>query len=235
MRDDSGFYAESEMKPNKMSRSYDSWRIFRIMAEFVDGFETMTFLGPSVAIFGSTNPSPKDHFYYELASEIAEKLAKKGFGVITGGGPGIMECANKGAQKGGGKSCGLCINLPHESKPNPFIDTAYELNFRYFFVRKVMFVRYAQAFVVLPGGFGTLDELFEALTLIQTEKIKPFPVYLVGKAYWKGLLDWLKETVLAKSNIAKEDYDLIRLSDDTDEIVEGIEKHYRKTKSLENF
>lgn len=235
MRDESGLYAEEHMKPHKKMRSYDSWRIFRIMAEFVDGFETMTFLGPSVAIFGSTNPTPKNPFYYDLATQIAEKIAKKGFAVITGGGPGIMECANKGAQKSGGKSCGLCINLPRESKPNPFIDPNYELNFRYFFVRKVMFVRYAQAFVVLPGGFGTLDELFEALTLIQTEKIKPFPVYLVGKDYWKGLLDWLQNTVLAQDNIKKLDYDLIRISDDCDEIVEGIEAHYRKTKSLENF
>jgi hypothetical protein len=226
---------EALMKPHKRAHTLDSWRIFRIMAEFVDGFETMTTLGPSVAVFGSTNQNPLDPKYYDLAEKIAEKIVHKGFGIITGGGPGIMECANKGAQRAKGRSCGLCINLPHELRPNPHIDRKYELNFRYFFVRKVMFVRYAQAFVVLPGGFGTLDEFFEALTLIQTGKIKPFPVYLVGKEYWKGLLDWLKHTALAQRNIKPQDMDLIRLSDDPDEIASGIEKHYRETQSLENF
>lgn len=235
MRDLEGMYADEQMKPHKVAHTLDSWRIFRILAEFVDGFETMTFLGPSVAIFGSTNPKPISPKYYLLAEQIAQKIVKRGFGIITGGGPGIMECANKGAQKEKGKSCGLCINLPAEDKPNPYIDSQYELNFRYFFVRKVMFVRYAQAFVVLPGGFGTLDEMFEALTLIQTGKIKYFPIYLVGKDYWKGLLDWMKNTVLANGNIKQEHLDLIRLSDDPDEIADGIEKHYRKTKSLENF
>lgn len=228
-------YAEEYMAPHKRTHTLDSWRIFRIMAEFVDGFETMTFLGPSVAVFGSTNKNPKDTKYYDLTEVIAEKIVQKGFGIITGGGPGIMERANKGAQKAGGKSCGLCINLPLEERPNPYIDGSFSLNFRYFFVRKVMFVRYAQAFVVLPGGFGTLDELTEALTLIQTKKIKYFPVYLVGKDYWKGLLDWLKNTVLANHNIAQKDFDLIRLSDDPDEIADGIEKHYRQTRSFENF
>lgn len=223
------------IKPHKKMHSLDSWRMFRIISEFVDGFETMTFLGPSVAVFGSTNQNPLDRKYYDLTEKISEKIVQRGFGIITGGGPGIMECANKGAQKGGGKSCGLCINLTTEDKPNTFIDSRFELNFRYFFVRKVMFVRYAQAFVVLPGGFGTLDELFEALTLIQTKKIKYFPVYLVGKDYWKGLLDWMKDTVLANNNIKQEHLDLIRLSDDPDEIADGIEKHYRQTKSIENF
>jgi hypothetical protein len=230
-----GSYADEAMSPHKRAHSLDSWRLFRIMAEFVDGFETMTHLGPSAAIFGSTNAAPKDLKYYHLAEKIAEKLVAKGFGIITGGGPGIMESANKGAQKAGGRSCGLCIHLPYEAKPNPYIDEKYELNFRYFFVRKVMFVRYAQAFVVLPGGFGTLDELFEALTLIQTGKIKFFPVYLVGSEYWKGLLDWLKNTALAQGNIKPKDFDLIRISDDPDEIASGIEKHYRMSKSLENF
>jgi uncharacterized protein (TIGR00730 family) len=229
-----GHYADEAMKPHKVAHTLDSWRIFRIMAEFVDGFETMTTLGPSVAIFGSTNAKPLDRKYYDLTEKISEKIVHKGFGIITGGGPGIMECANRGAQKAKGRSCGLCINLFKEP-PNPFIDKHFELNFRYFFVRKVMFVRYAQAFVVLPGGFGTLDELFEALTLIQTKKIKPFPVYMVGKDYWKGLLDWIKGTVLACGNIKPADFDLIRLSDDPDEIADGIEKHYRQTKSLENF
>ncbi len=223
------------LKPNKIAHTFDAWRIFRIMAEFVDGFETMTSLGPSVALFGSTNPTPKDTHYYDMTVEIAKKITERGFGIITGGGPGIMECANRGAREAGGKSCGLCINLPNEAKPNPFIDDRYHLSFRYFFVRKVMFIRYAKAFVVMPGGFGTLDELFEALTLIQTGKIKFFPVYLVGKAYWAGLLDWIKNTLLAANNIKEEDFALIRISDDPDEIVDGIEKHYRQTQSLENF
>lgn len=228
-------YPDGFLTPHKQAHTVDAWRVFRIMAEFVDGFETMTFLGPSVAIFGSTNQNPKEPKYYELAEKIAEKIVAKGFGIITGGGPGIMEMANKGAQKAKGRSCGLCIKLPSEPRPNPYIDPKYELNFRYFFVRKVMFVRYAQAFVVLPGGYGTLDELFEALTLIQTGKIKYFPVYLVGKDYWKGMIDWIKNTVLANGNIKPADFDLIRLTDDPDEIADGIEKHYRKTKSLENF
>jgi uncharacterized protein (TIGR00730 family) len=222
-------------KPHKVAHSFDSWRLFRILSEFVDGFETMTFLGPSVAVFGSTNQNPVDRKYYDLTEKIAEKIVKKGFGIITGGGPGIMECANKGAQKGEGKSCGLCIHIASEDKPNPYIDDPFLLNFRYFFIRKVMFVRYAQAFVVMPGGFGTLDELFEALTLIQTRKIKPFPVYLVGKEYWQGLLDWIKNTVLARGNIRKEDLDLIHVVDDPDEIANDIEAHYKKSKDLENF
>lgn len=228
-------FTGEQMKPHKRVHTLDSWRIFRIMAEFVDGFETMTFLGPSVAVFGSTNPKPMIPQYYDLAVEISKKIVRKGFGIITGGGPGIMECANKGAQDAGGRSCGLCINLPNEAKPNPNIDSKYQLNFRYFFVRKVMFIRYAQAFVVMPGGFGTLDELFEALTLIQTGKIKFFPVYLVGKDYWSGLLDWIRNTMLANNNITQKDFDLIRVTDDPDEIADGIEKYYRKTKSLENF
>lgn len=230
-----GHFGEDPHKQEHMAHSFDSWRIFRIMSEFVDGFEHMYNLGPSVAVFGSTNQNPKEPKYYELTEQIAEKIVQKGFGSITGGGPGIMERANKGAQKGGGKSCGLCINLPNETKPNPFIDEQFELSFRYFFVRKVMFVRYAQAFVVMPGGFGTLDELFEALTLIQTAKIKYFPVYLVGKDYWRGMLDWLENTVLAHGNIKVKDYDLIHVTDDPDEIANGIEKHFRQTKSLENF
>ncbi|HSX13024.1 MAG TPA: TIGR00730 family Rossman fold protein [Chlamydiales bacterium] len=220
---------------HKQAHSLDSWRMFRIVSEFVDGFERLTFLGPSVAIFGSTNHQPVDRKYYDLAETIAEKIVKKGFGIMTGGGPGIMECANKGAQKAGGKSCGLCIDLPTESRSNPYVDRRYELNFRYFFVRKVMLVRYAKAFVVLPGGFGTLDELFEAITLIQTKKIKPFPVYLVGKEYWKGLLDWIKNTILFHKNIKPEDLDLLILTDDPDEIANGIAKSARDSKPIENF
>ncbi len=236
MRDEYNLnFSNEQTKQHKHARTLDSWRIFRIMSEFVDGFETMTYLGPSVAVFGSTNQNPISPKYYDLTVEISKKIVQKGFGIITGGGPGIMECANKGAQEANGKSCGLCINLPSEAKPNPYIDSHYQLNFRYFFVRKVMFIRYAQAFVVMPGGFGTLDELFEALTLIQTEKIKFFPVYLVGKDYWSGLLDWMRKTVLANSNIKQEDFDLIHVTDDPDEIANGIEKYYRKSKSLENF
>jgi len=228
-------YPQEFLKPHKHAHTIDAWRVFRIMAEFVDGFETMTSLGPSVAVFGSAVSNPKDPKYYDLTQKIVEKIVKKGFGIITGGGPGIMEEANKAAQEFGGRSSGLCIKLPSEPKPNPFIDPKYELNFRYFFIRKVMFIRYAQAFVVMPGGYGTLDELFEALTLIQTEKIKSFPVYLVGKEYWKGMLDWIKDTVLAQDNIKKKDFDLIFLTDDPDEIADGIEAHYRKSKSIENF
>jgi uncharacterized protein (TIGR00730 family) len=224
-----------EFKSQKKAQMFDSWRIFRIMSELVDGFETMTSLGPSVAIFGATNPNPITPRYHDLTVEIAKKIVQRGFGIITGGGPGIMEAANKGAQEAGGKSCGLCIKLPSEPKPNRYIDPAFELNFRYFFVRKVMFVRYAQAFVVLPGGYGTLDELSEALTLIQTRKIKPFPVYLVGTDYWNDLLHWLRNTVLAHRNITEDDLRLIRLTDNPDEIAEGIEQQYRKTKSIENF
>lgn len=230
-----GEFDPNLIKPHKQALVLDSWRLFRIMSEFVDGFETMTYLGPSVAIFGSTNSHPIDQKYYDLTETIAEKIVQKGFGVITGGGPGIMERANKGAQKGNGKSCGLCIKMTAREKSNAYIDDQFHLDFRYFFVRKVMFVRYAKAFVVMPGGYGTLDELFEAITLLQTKKIKPFPIYLVGKDYWEGLLDWLKSTVLKCGNIKQEDYDLIRLTDDPDEIANGILEHYKKTKDLENF
>jgi uncharacterized protein (TIGR00730 family) len=235
MMHEEGSYAHDHQKPHKTAHTQDAWRMFRILSEFVEGFEKMIHLGPSVAIFGSTNTMPKDRKYHELTEQIAAKLVKKGFGIITGGGPGIMESANKGAHDAGGKSCGLCIHLPNEEGANPYVDSKYELNFRYFFVRKVMFVRYAQAFVVMPGGFGTLDEFFEALTLIQTRKIAYFPVYLVGKEYWKGLIDWLKNTPLALGNIKQKDFDLIHLVDDPDEIADGIEKHYHLTKSLENF
>jgi uncharacterized protein (TIGR00730 family) len=226
---------DEQLRPHKQIHTLDSWRVFRILAEFVDGFETMTLLGPSVAIFGSSTRTPHDPHYCELAKTIAKKIAEKGFGIITGGGPGIMEAANKGAQEAKGKSCGLCINLPPEEEPNPFIDAKYTLSFRYFFVRKVMFVRYAQAFVALPGGYGTLDELFEALTLIQTKKIKPFPIYIVGKEYWEGLIGWLENKVLKEKNISENDFKLFTVTDDPDEIADGIDQHYQRTKSLENF
>lgn len=221
-------------EPGHLAHDWDAWRVFRITAEFVEGFETMISLGPSVAIFGSSVTKGNDR-YYNMAAVLSAKLCKKGFAIITGGGPGIMEAANEGAKAAGGKSCGLCIDIPTEEAPNPFIDRHYLLRFRYFFVRKVMFVRYAQSFVVFPGGFGTLDELFESLTLIKTKKISSFPVYLVGKAYWSGLVEWLQDTPLNQHCIKAEDLKLFTLTDDLDEIADGIEDHYKKSRSLENF
>lgn len=205
----------------------DAWRVFRILSELVDGFETMTDIGPSVSIFGSARLKP-EHPYYILATEVSKKIAKKGFAIITGGGPGIMEAANRGAFEVQGKSCGINIDLPFEPESNPYINRKYNLNFRYFFVRKVMFVRYAQAFVFLPGGYGTLDELFEALTLIQTKRIRKFPIFLMGKDYWKGLIDWVQGTLLAAQNIAREDLSLYTLTDNPDEVADTIEKHYKE-------
>lgn len=203
--------------------SFDAWRVLRIVSEFVNGFETMTDIGPSVSIFGSSQTKP-GHPYYELATKVAEKIAEKGFAILTGGGPGIMEAANIGAQRAKGKSCGLVINLPSEVE-NQHIDPAYRLFFNYFFVRKVMFVRYAVAFIVLPGGYGTLDELFEAVTLIQTQKIRPFPIFLMGKEYWKGLVDWLRDVVVEKEkNLSAEHFAYITVTDDLDEVVNTIEK-----------
>jgi len=199
----------------------DSWRMFRIMAEFVDGFETLSKCHPAVTIFGSTRVKPGDEFY-QKAERIGRLLAEKGFSVITGGGPGVMEAANKGASAAGGKSIGLNIELPLEQKPNPY--TNITLSFRYFFVRKVMFVKYAVAYIILPGGFGTLDELSEAITLIQTHKIKPFPVILVGSPYWKGLMDWIKEVVLKEEKITPADLEIIQLIDEPEEIVKAIKK-----------
>lgn len=212
----------------------DSWRVFRIISEFVDGFETMTQLGPSVSIFGSARLKP-DTEYYNLAVEVARHIAEKDFAIITGGGPGIMEAANKGAQSVQGKSCGLGINLPMEDELNRFIDPKYKLQFRYFFVRKVMFIRYAQGYVFLPGGFGTLDELFEALTLIQTQKIHPFPIYLMGKDYWEDMMGWVEGTLLKHSCISKSDLDLIVITDNPEEVANGIERHYRRDHAKKNF
>lgn len=212
----------------------DSWRVFRIISEFVDGFETMTQLGPSVSIFGSARLQP-DTQYYNLAVEVARHIAEKDFAIITGGGPGIMEAANKGAQSVQGKSCGLGINLPMEDELNKFIDPKYKLQFRYFFVRKVMFIRYAQGYVFLPGGFGTLDELFEALTLIQTQKIHPFPIYLMGKDYWVDMMGWIQGTLLKHGCISKSDLDLIVITDNPEEVANGIERHYRRDHAKKNF
>lgn len=217
-----------------LPQNVEAWRVFRILSEFVEGFEKLTNLGPSVTIFGSTQ-TKRTNRYYKQAELLAKKLVKKGFAVTTGGGPGIMEAANKGAREAGGLSCGVCIDLPLEEKPNRYIDEKYLLKFRYFFVRKVMFVRYAAAFVAFPGGFGTLNELFECLTLIQTKKTKPFPVYLVGKDYWDPLVHWMQETMLCKGCIDQHGFNLVTVSDDLDKIAEEIQSHYKKVKSLANF
>ena len=199
----------------------DSWRLFRIMAEFVEGFEALSQCHPAVSIFGSTRIRPGDEIY-QKAEQIGRLLAENGFSVITGGGPGTMEAANKGASAAGGKSIGLNIELPLEQKPNPYANIT--LSFRYFFVRKVMFVKYAMAYIILPGGFGTMDELLEAVTLIQTQKIKPFPVILVGSKYWKGLLDWIREVVLKTGKISSTDLDILRLIDEPEDIIKTIKK-----------
>lgn len=199
----------------------DSWRLFHIMAEFVEGFEYLAECQPAVSFFGSTRVKPEDEVY-QKAEKIAQMLVKNGFSVITGGGPGVMEAANKGAAEAGGKSVGLNIELPLEQKPNPYANIT--LRFRYFFVRKVMFVKYAVAYVILPGGFGTMDELFEAITLIQTHKIKPFPVILVGSEYWKGLGDWLRKVVLQRGLISPSDFEIFQMIDDPEEIVRTIKK-----------
>lgn len=206
-------------------KSHDSWELFKIMAEFVQGFEKMARIGPCVSIFGSARTEPSSP-YYKLAENIAFELSRQGFGVITGGGQGIMEAANRGARRAQGRSVGLNIFLPFEQAPNPYIDRDKLITFDYFFVRKVVFIKYSQGFVVLPGGFGTLDELFEALTLIQTHKIGKFPIVLAGSSYWQGLLDWLKNVVLGEQkNINPEDLSLFSVSDDPKEIA-GIYKDF---------
>ena len=202
-------------------KTNDSWAIFKIMGEFVNGFEKMSQIGPCVSIFGSARTKPEDK-YYKLAENVAKRIVEAGYGVITGGGPGIMEAANKGAAEAGGHSIELNINLPFEQEPNIF--TNMPLSFKYFFVRKVMFIKYAQAFICMPGGFGTLDEAFEALTLIQTRRIKPFPVILVGTDYWSGLLDWIKEKMLAADRVDDDDMMIINVMDDPKEIVSYLKK-----------
>ncbi len=216
-------------------KSTDSWMIFKVMAEFVEGFEKLARIGPCVSIFGSARTHP-NNTYYKLAEETAFRLTKSGFGVISGGGPGIMEAANKGANRGGGHSVGLNIELPFEQKGNKFIDPDKMLQFDYFFVRKVMFMKYSQGFIVLPGGFGTLDELFEALTLVQTKKVARFPVVLVGKKFWGGLLKWIEEVMLEEEkNIKPEDLSLFRLVDTPEEAVEHINNFYAKHRLKPNF
>ncbi len=216
-------------------KTNDSWAIFKIMSEFVDGYEKLSRIGPCVSIFGSARTKPGDK-YYELAENIAFKLTQNGYGVITGGGPGIMEAGNKGAKRGGGVSVGLNIELPFEQNDNPYIDKDKNLEFDYFFVRKVMFVKYAQGFVAMPGGFGTLDELFEAITLIQTNKIGKFPIVLVGREFWSGMLEWIQITLLEKyKNASPKDIDLFSIVDTDDEVVEIINDFYNKHHLSPNF
>jgi uncharacterized protein (TIGR00730 family) len=201
---------------------HDSWRLFKILAEFVDGFECLADLYPAVTIFGSARVKPGEEVY-EKTVAIARKLAESGYQVITGGGPGIMEAGNKGAREGGAKSVGLNIMLPLEQQPNPYSNV--RLDFQYFFVRKVMFVKYAQAYIGMPGGFGTLDEIFEALTLIQTKRIKPFPVILVGRDYWSGIADWIRNTLLTNHYISPQDFNIFTILDDPDEVVDTIKRY----------
>ncbi len=204
----------------------NSWTMFKVIAEMVDGFETLNRVGPSISIFGSARKKPGD-YYYEKTVEIAQRLVEEGFGVITGGGPGIMEAANKGAYLANGVSIGLNIDLPFEQKHNPYIDTDKNLDFRYFFVRKMMFVKYAQGFVVMPGGFGTLDELFEVLTLVQTKKITKLPIVLFGSEFWSGMKQWIKDAMLDKEHtISPGDLNLIPITDEVDEVVDIIAKFY---------
>lgn len=225
-------FAEKDWNDIKAS---DSWQIFKIMSEFVEGFDKMSKIGPCVSIFGSARTKP-DNKYYLLAEEIAFKLTQEGYGVITGGGPGIMEAANKGAKRGKGKSVGLNIELPFEQKPNDFIDRDKSIDFHYFFVRKTIFLKYSQGFIGMPGGFGTIDELFESLTLVQTHKIASFPVVLVGKDYWEGLIKWMKESMLEKEhNIHPEDLDLFTIVDTADEAVKHIVDFYSKYLLKPNF
>lgn len=207
----------------------DTWRIFRIMAEFVDGFEIMSQIGPAVTIFGSARVNSNDP-YYRLAEEIGRKLSQAGFAVITGGGPGLMEAANKGACQGDSRSIGLNIALPMEQHLNPFVNLP--VGFRYFFVRKVMFIKYASAAIIMPGGFGTLDEFFELLTLIQTDKIRPFPVILVGRDYWKGLLEWVKKSMVGHGMITREEFDIFRVLDEPEKILQEVKRAF-KPKRLE--
>ena len=215
-------------------KTNDSWAIFKIMAEFVNGYEKMARIGPCISVFGSARTAP-DNKYYKMAENISAMLAERGYGVITGGGPGIMEAGNKGAQKGKGKSVGLNIDLPFEQSGNKYIDEDSNLKFDYFFVRKVIFVKYSQGFVVVPGGFGTMDELFEALTLIQTKKINHKPVVLVGSEYWKGLMDWIKGTMLENGNISEPDLDLFKIVDTEEEAISFIDDFFKTHALTPNF
>ena len=229
MREEQHHKRWNEIKTN------DSWAIFKIMGEFVNGYEKLSKIGPCVSIFGSARTKPDDK-YYKLAEDVAAKIVDHGYGVITGGGPGIMEAGNKGAHIAGGTSVGLNIELPFEQHDNPYIDSDKSLDFDYFFVRKVMFVKYSQGFVVMPGGFGTLDELFEAITLIQTNKIEKFPIILVGTEFWDGLMDWIKATLLKQfNNISAKDLDLIHVVDTPDAVISILDSFYKEYELSPNF
>ena len=229
MREEQHHKRWNEIKTN------DSWAIFKIMGEFVNGYEKLSKIGPCVSIFGSARTKPDDK-YYKLAEDVAAKIVDHGYGVITGGGPGIMEAGNKGAHIAGGTSVGLNIELPFEQHDNPYIDSDKSLDFDYFFVRKVMFVKYSQGFVVMPGGFGTLDELFEAITLIQTNKIEKFPIILVGTEFWDGLMDWVKATLLKQfNNISAKDLDLIHVVDTPDAVISILDSFYKEYELSPNF
>jgi uncharacterized protein (TIGR00730 family) len=245
MRDESLINPELDSNETKLQNSFrqktwdeiitkDSWMVFKVMAEFVDGYEKLAKIGPCVSIFGSARLKPGSK-YYEMAVEIAEKITKLGFGIITGGGPGIMEAGNKGAFNAEGRSIGLNIDLPFEQHFNPYINKSYSMNFDYFFVRKVMFVKYSQGFVVMPGGFGTLDELTEAMTLIQTNKIGKFPIVLIGSEFWGGLLEWFKTSLVKEGMIAEDDLNLYRVVDTADEAVAHIKAFYDKYSVNVNF
>jgi len=214
--------------PEEDFTTEDPWRVFRIMGEFVDGFETLSKIGPAVSIFGSAK-AKKGSRYYKLAEHIATLLVKEGYTIITGAGPGIMEAGNKGAKEAGGESIGLNIEVPSVQKPNRYITML--LSFRYFFCRKVMFAKYSKAYVVMPGGFGTLDELFEALTLVQTKRIAPFPIIIIGREYWSGLMEWIKKTMLSHEHVSESDLELFHLADKPEEVIEILRKFYKAKKS----
>ncbi len=224
----------SQIEQQLQNSQEDLWRVFRIMSEFVEGFETMSKIKPSVLIFGSARTKPEDK-YYKLAEEVAKELVKKGFGITTGGGPGIMEAGNKGAQDAGGSSTGINIELPHEQGANPYIDADKLLNFRYFFVRKLMFFKYAQGYILMPGGFGTIDEGFEVLTLIQTSKTTKFPIIFMGSEFWNPLIDWVKEYQLKQGYISPEDLNLFSITDDAKEAAQIIYNFHKGKKLTPNF
>ena len=222
------------MKNWNETKTNDSWSLFKVMSEFVSGYEKLSSIGPCISIFGSAR-TKSNHPTYILTTEIAKAVSKLGYGVITGGGPGIMEAANKGANEVGGVSVGLNINLPMEQESNKYIDKDKLIDFQYFFVRKVMFVKYAQGFIVMPGGVGTLDELFESFTLLQTSKINKFPIILVGRDYWKGLIDWIKEKLLGQNNISPEDLKLFEVVDTVEEVIECLNRFYKIDNFKPNF
>jgi len=225
---------EVRMKNWNEIKTNDSWSLFKIMSEFVNGYEKLSSIGPCISIFGSAR-TPSNHPNYKLAVEIAKAVSESGYGIISGGGPGIMEAANKGAQEANGVSVGLNIVLPFEQQSNPYIDKDKLIDFQYFFVRKVMFVKYAQGFIVMPGGVGTLDELFEAFTLLQTSKVNKYPIILVGVEYWNGLIEWIKNRLLKDHNISPEDLDLIEVVDTKDQVIECLNRFYIKDNFKPNF